>query len=316
MLPLSNLVFRNSLVIFCYHDVTECPSAFSTRFGLNIPPSVFEDQIDFISKHFNMISPLDLSGDYIPTPGAMISFDDGFRSYFENAVPILQRKGIPSIIFLNMEAIEGNIFWSGLITYLSLFDEKFGAYAKSHNAYGENEKRPLFLSCDRKMVSDYLSDHLEKPELLRKVRKFYGELARIDDLMAEGKSNLVYFGNHLYNHYNVKNMSDDEFQREYITNARKLSHFPNAVPFFSYPFGQPETCFDSHHTDLLYAFGARLIFFSSGGINNGKMQREYDRIALDQSISNIWGLTYFVWRGKLLRFLRSALSRVWHGWFA
>lgn len=310
-LRLAQLMFRNSLVVFCYHDVTECPSQFSKKYGLNVRPSLFELQLNFISEYFDIISPIQLvSGDY-RTPCALITFDDGLRSYFDIAVPLLGRKGIPSIIFLNMGPVGGEVFWSGLITYLISVDNGF---RKHINDFSSDDDRELLLRCDRKVVREYLENHPNKDDLIKGAREFYGEFATVADLFRVAESRLVFFGNHLFNHYNVLNMSDDEIETEYTANGKKLSEFPNYVPFFSYPFGQPETCFDAHHTKLIYNLGAQAVFCSSGGVNNKEQTKLYDRVGASERIRSIWHLSFLVFRRKLLGFLKVIRRRIfYHG---
>ena len=99
--PLGKYLTKNKLTIFCYHDVSNNPSEFSHNHDLNVPPSIFEYQIGYINKKFNVISPDDLLAGKIPAQAALITFDDGFRSYFNTAVPILEKYNLSSINFLN-----------------------------------------------------------------------------------------------------------------------------------------------------------------------------------------------------------------------
>ena len=48
-------IFGNSLTVFCYHDVTNTPSDFSRENALNVSPEVFEYQIAYIKKNFNLL---------------------------------------------------------------------------------------------------------------------------------------------------------------------------------------------------------------------------------------------------------------------
>ncbi len=54
------LYTKNKLTVFCYHDVSHNPSEFSRQYNLNVPPDIFEYQINFICKNFNVISTVDL----------------------------------------------------------------------------------------------------------------------------------------------------------------------------------------------------------------------------------------------------------------
>ena len=154
---ISKDIFLNrTLTVFVYHDVSDNPSEFSLKYNLNVCPEIFEHQINFIKNNFNIISSDDLLEARIPPKAALITFDDGFRSYFKNAVPILKKYSVPSIIFLNMEPVEGAIFWSGLITYLCERKEDFRDYLKSNLLERTTPKKPLFLYCSRNLVDSYI----------------------------------------------------------------------------------------------------------------------------------------------------------------
>ena len=143
---------KNTLTVFCFHDISNNPSEFSYNYDLNIPPEIFDYQIDFIDRNFNVISPDELLTDQIPTNAALITFDDGFKSYFTNAIPILEKYNLPSIIFLNIEPIKGAVFWSGLITYLCDKSPDFYDHVISNTECNLNDK-PLFLYCSREISS-------------------------------------------------------------------------------------------------------------------------------------------------------------------
>ena len=102
--PLGKYFTKNRLTIFCYHDVSNNPSEFSHNHDLNVPPSIFEYQIDYINKKFNVISLDDLLAGKTPARAALITFDDGFRSYFSTAVPILEKYNLSSTIFATSES--------------------------------------------------------------------------------------------------------------------------------------------------------------------------------------------------------------------
>ncbi len=69
-------------------------------------PKQFEKEVDFYLKHFNPIT-LDKLVDYIYNgvpihkPSFLLSFDDGLRGIHDYVLPILQRKGLEAMLFVN-----------------------------------------------------------------------------------------------------------------------------------------------------------------------------------------------------------------------
>lgn len=292
--------FNEALCVFVYHDVSDYPSEFCKLFRLNVPSKLFSEQMDFIKDHFYIVNPDELlRGDY-PTPAAMITFDDGMQSYFQEAIPIMLRKNIPSIIFLNMAPIEGEIFWSGLITFLSLYQPGFQNLLSK--LFPDKRKEVSFLFCNEEIVQDYLRS-IDYHSLKKEVQVFYGNFATGEDLDSVRDNPLVYFGNHLYNHYNAKLLSRDKLMQQYLINEQKISRYKNARKFFAYPFGQLNTCFSGKETDYLFSLGAEFIFYSNGDINRKNQDRFLDRIGIDSHMETIEDLFGRIQGNRIKSFL-------------
>jgi len=287
---ISKDIFLNrTLTVFVYHDVSDNPSEFSLKYNLNVCPEIFEHQINFIKNNFNIISSDDLLEARIPPKAALITFDDGFRSYFKNAVPILKKYSVPSIIFLNMEPVEGAIFWSGLITYLCERKEDFRDYLKSNLLERTTPKKPLFLYCSRNLVDSYIKKAGESFE--KEVSQFVGEFATEEDLVEASVNPLIFYGNHLFNHDVPILMSDEELLRSYSQNSECLIRYPNYRNMFSFPFGQPGSCFNENQIELLVKNGVRKVFSSYPVTNRDVMSQYLHRIplsAVHNSVSKIW----------------------------
>ena len=269
-------ILSKSLTIFCFHDITDKPSQFSLENGLYIPIDVFEYQIQYINKYFNVINPLDITNTKIPDKAAMITFDDGFKSFFKNAVPVLEKYQTPSIIFLNMGIIRGEIFWPALIIYLCKQVE-FRKYLSNKLKY-INDKKSLFLSCTKDIVDEYIL--ISNDNIKQNILSYVGEIADEKDLESCSINKLVYYGNHTYSHYVSSLLTDDEFVSEVTTNSNLLSKYPNYTEFFAFPFGQPNTTFRENQINLLMDIGIRKAFCSSSTFNHCISSILLDRVDL------------------------------------
>lgn len=77
--------------------------------------AVFDAQMRFVARHYRVVSleqaVKHLSGDS-PTHVVAVTFDDGYRDNYENALSILQRYGIPATIFLTTGSLDsGEPLW-------------------------------------------------------------------------------------------------------------------------------------------------------------------------------------------------------------
>lgn len=71
----------------------------------------FEGDLDFLSKHFQFVNWSEfkdfIRGNFKPKKKiALLTFDDGFRDFYETVVPILERKGIYACNFINPAFID------------------------------------------------------------------------------------------------------------------------------------------------------------------------------------------------------------------
>jgi hypothetical protein len=282
---------NKNLTVFCFHDVTNQPSEFDDDYGLNVTPEIFEIQLSLIQENFSIITPDDLLEDSIPENSALITFDDGFKGFFQNAIPILEKYNIPALIFLNMGAIKGEIFWAGLLTFLCKTRPDFLEQLKERST-GELVNPP-FLACSKKDVECYLENNNE--DFKYKVSKYVGNFATVEDLQYASTNKLIYFGNHLFNHYVPLLMTDEELVDSFKKNENLLKKYPNYRNMFSFPFGQPESCFSKKQLDTVQKHCTSYIFYSSGRINLS-LKSPWDRIALSSAHkkqSQIWFQIYF-----------------------
>lgn len=69
-------------------------------------PERLNNQIEELSRHFVFVSQQDLieaiaGKRKLPEKCCLLTFDDGLRSQFENALPLLKQRGVPAIFFIN-----------------------------------------------------------------------------------------------------------------------------------------------------------------------------------------------------------------------
>ena len=99
---------RRKRVIFVYHDVSDLAAPHHTP-NYSTTVSAFRAQIDLLARTFTFVPLEELvrpnaSGVRL----AALTFDDGFLSVKDEAMPLLQARGIPFSIFLNRRAIKEN----------------------------------------------------------------------------------------------------------------------------------------------------------------------------------------------------------------
>jgi len=279
---ISNIFLKNSTIIVVYHGVSNNQPHFHTMFNLNINPKLFEKQLILLKNNFNIISPTELLQNDYKKPAVMITFDDGDKSYIKNAVPILKKHKIPSLIFLNMAVIKGDLSWAGLVTYLTEISKEFNEYIKIKkiNKY----KSINFLEINKKIVKKFFKT-INKKKFFLKISKYTGNFLTVSDLIKLDKNNLVYFGNHLYNHYNAINLNSNDLKNQYIKNQNAIKKFNNFIKIFAYPFGQKNTCYNLKTNKILKKLGAKAIF-SSNPLSFNKKDILHHRMPMSSIFTN------------------------------
>ena len=105
---------RSKRIIFLYHDISDPVSKqYSPAYSTQV--KIFRSQVDLIAEHFKLVSLEEVvtNGSNHQKRIASITFDDGFLSVKDEALPYLQSKGIPFSIFVNSMAIKHNRLFYG-----------------------------------------------------------------------------------------------------------------------------------------------------------------------------------------------------------
>ncbi len=276
-----NWASRDLLVVFNYHEISDEPSQFCKDYNLNVAPSTFRKQLLWIKNNFNLITPWQLiSGDF-KMPAALVTFDDGFAGVFNHGMEIMRDLNVPAVIFVNMAPILGSTCWSGLVTYLFNYNKDFKRYYI--RKYGSGINSISFLSCKRSDVEEFIAKFGE--DILVEADVYHGKFMTHSDLLRSADYG-VFIGNHLYNHYNSANISAEELTEQYSLNESFIKKYVNYVPLFSYPFGQPGSCYNYATDDLLLSAGAKYLFSAMPFLNRDRSARVIHRTAMFESISS------------------------------
>lgn len=100
--------FRGARILM-YHRVVddEMPEGLRTLLSGAITRSAFCRQLDYVEKHFTIVSLESLLNANGPVDNiAAITFDDGYADNYRNAMPVLNSKNMPATIFMVAGVLE------------------------------------------------------------------------------------------------------------------------------------------------------------------------------------------------------------------
>ena len=99
--------------VLMYHHVMEAEDAATIGASyLNVPPAVFRAQMDYLwQKGYHVIG-LDemvegIRNDSLPTKPVVLTFDDGYRDFYDYVYPLLREKGIKATLFVISQFVGG-----------------------------------------------------------------------------------------------------------------------------------------------------------------------------------------------------------------
>lgn len=100
--------FQLDLPTLTYHyiRVVENPEVDKLGFALSVTPENFKKQMQYLVDHdYQTISPDDLynalkEGKNLPPKSVLLTFDDGYRDFYQNAFPVLKKHNLKATVFV------------------------------------------------------------------------------------------------------------------------------------------------------------------------------------------------------------------------
>lgn len=100
--------------ILMYHHVMDAAEAKKIgSSGLNVPPDIFRQQMDYlISKGYSNIGldqlPSMIRDNILPSKPIVLTFDDGYSDFYDNVFPVLREKMLKATVFVISQYIGGS----------------------------------------------------------------------------------------------------------------------------------------------------------------------------------------------------------------
>jgi peptidoglycan/xylan/chitin deacetylase (PgdA/CDA1 family) len=270
--------------------------------------STFRWQMELLAKNFNVLS-LDsvvkaLFTGSVPPRAICITFDDGYRSVHDLALPILRALNLPATVFVTTGTLDGGMMWNDTITE-----------AVRHHPGTELDLREIGLDRlqvatveERKNAVHRLLAHTKylTPEarlvITRAMERLSG--ARVPDLMLTREmirnlaNNNVEIGGHTITHPILACVPDAQARHEIREGKRQLEDIvKRQVRYFAYPNGKPDIDFSARHVQMVKDAGYAAAFTTVIGPATSR----HDRFHLPRS--RPWDTSPFLFGSRLLAWL-------------
>lgn len=245
-----------SVNIFAYHRVVAdiAKAEREAIYGLVVSSATFRRHCEALKKAFDVVS-LEtamhfLDGERkVTRPLAVITFDDGYLDFYEEAFPVLNDLGLPATVFLPTNLIGQNkplahdrIFW----LVKQALEKRVSISAALDKA---GVKKDFSDSRDLLSVTDaivYLP-HEQREKVIAELEKLLGDFAAYPreyqllswEMVREMARKGINFGDHTANHVVLPLEDESLLEAEIINSKRELEReLGKKVISFAYPNGE------------------------------------------------------------------------------
>ncbi len=236
----------NHVLLPYHHLVSNKDVAHIQRLYSYKNEKVFTDDLDFLLKNYTPVHPDALynavhTGQSIPKGSFLLTFDDGLREVYDIIAPLLHKKGIPAIFFINPAFIDNKeLFYRCKISLLI-------HELKQHNALRPlyagvlkvpvNEKNIVHTLCSIDQCNAHLLDDIAAKtgysfrEYLEKQQPFLNR----EQLIALHRQGFT-IGAHSMDHPYYKLLPEEEQVRQTIDSCRYVKELTGqTICHFSFP---------------------------------------------------------------------------------
>lgn len=242
------------IVTLCYHGLL-ARSAVGIPFGdLHVSQECFDGHCRLIAETCDPLSLADVHGIMtgtrpLPPRPVVITFDDGYASVLELALPVLERYALPAAVFVCTDPVVRDCaFW-------------FDALARRDGEAAVVEARAAAPEvwrgvAESAVAGDVVAQHLHRP-------------LRIAELQQLADSPLVTIGAHTQHHPTLARLPEVEQRLEIAESRAWLEQvLQHPVDSFAYPFGSPSQDYSPATVGVVRDLGFRLAFSTQPGFGD------------------------------------------------
>jgi peptidoglycan/xylan/chitin deacetylase (PgdA/CDA1 family) len=282
---------RRKAVILTYHGFTDARvhDGIENHEGKHVHVDDFRGQIEWLARHYRVLPLEDVvrrlgAGQPLPDRAAVVSIDDGYRSTYTLAFPVLREMGVPAAVFFATEFVDAKRYlWTDRVEY-AINRARPGTYAIAAGsarfsvavadgparAAGDHLTRSTLKAlpqADReagvesleRAVGASLQSDPSPPSIYQPV-----EWSEAD---AMARSGVMVIGSHTHTHVIVSRTASDAAAVELTTSKRIIEdRLGLACDLFCYPNGRRGD-FDDRTKAQVRAAGYRCALTTVHGMN-------------------------------------------------
>jgi len=286
------LLTKHRIIFPFYHTLSNEPLLYINPLYEPLDERRFIKHLDYFLKHFQPISVVDayhhIINKTIPQkPSFVLSFDDGLAGVYQIAYPILKKKGIPALVFLNTDFVDNkSLFYRFKVALIlnalsqqPMLKRPLQAILNDAQIEGKDIVNQLFnVDFRRSYILNSLLPICEIDEqAFLQSEKPYLTLNQIKELSTQG----FYFGSHGTNHAPFQILSEIEREQQLQTSFQWIEkNCPQPIKMIAFPFTDAQISKDY----ILNLHQQKKVHLTMGGagINNDVISTHIQRIPMEK----------------------------------
>ena len=266
---------KKGVRVLMYHRITRYGALFE---GTDIDD--FVEQMRWLKHHCTIIAPEEftetLGRPDFRRPPVLVTFDDGYRDYYQNAFPVLEELKIPSLVFLATGFLDdGGLIWTDAIVWavrrsprrrVSLpwnnrAEFNLSKEGDQKRCYGQaKEYLKNLRDADRRIWQARLFERLDVDPARTDVGR---QMLTWDEVRAT--MGLTRYGGHTHTHPILSQLEPRQAEEEITRCRSRIREETGRTPrYFAYPNGRAQD-FTEDTKVILRRYGFELAFATIEG---------------------------------------------------
>jgi peptidoglycan/xylan/chitin deacetylase (PgdA/CDA1 family) len=259
----------------------------------------FTRDLEFLLKKYKILEPSELlncvqNDIKIPSNSFLLSFDDGLSEVYDTILPILNKKGVPAIFFINNRYIDNSTLFykhkiSIIVQSLSVNECEKNIRKLFHNSTGSKldlvQKIKSINYNETKKLNELLDAIGINEQEYLKSKQPYLTFSELNKIIDQGH----YLGGHTVNHFPLDQLNIEKQIEEILDSVIWLrENFNLDYELFSFPFSDvfaSETLFDQ-----LFSAIPSLVLMGNQGMKKDISNNIIQRFSLEKEAQSSVGV--------------------------
>lgn len=230
--------------VLLYHACEPAESDFTRGLRSNTTPADFDRHLAFLRRYYRVVPLASLEGGNPPERAVVITFDDGYASVRDHALPSLRRHGLPATVYL-ITGVVGNdaLVWVNELNWflnarareaLPRARARLGAAdAASASELVERARATYDPAAVGSLLTELRRALGTDGRRLAQSARIYLDWADVRGMIADG----ITFGSHTVSHPNLERLDAETRECEMRSARTSVINHLGACTSLAYPFG-------------------------------------------------------------------------------